>query len=282
MRIGEFEASLVSDGVFRMDGGAVFGVVPKPLWERLLPSDERNRVRLETNCLLVRCGTDVVLIEAGLGRKFSKKHRDIYAVSDEVTLEKSLRAVGVEPEAVTHVVLTHLHFDHCGGATRRDEHGRIVPTFPNARHCVQRAEWEAATRPTPATDRAYDRDNLEALEAEGLLDLVEGEVEVRPGIRAIPVPGHTRAHQIVRVASGGDALVFLGDLVPTTHHVRTHYNTAYDLNLEATMLRKVALLEEACREGWRLVFYHDTDVPVGTVEKDTSGHFLVKPLEADA
>jgi hypothetical protein len=155
MRVGEFEVGIVSDGEFRIDGGAMFGVVPKPLWERLLEPDERNRVRMGTNCLLVRRGRDVVLVEAGLGRKLSKKQREIYAVSDEVTLEKSLRAAGVEPAAVTHVVLTHLHFDHCGGATGLDSEGRIVPTFPNARHFVQRVEWKAAVRPTAATDAAY-------------------------------------------------------------------------------------------------------------------------------
>jgi len=281
IQVGEFGISLVSDGVFRVDGGAMFGVVPKPLWQRLIAPDEQNRVLLGTNCLLLRSGRDAVLIEAGLGRKLSKKKRDIYAVTDAVTLEASLRAAKTEPEAVTHVVLTHLHFDHCGGATKRDKTGRIVPTFPHARHYVQRVEWEAATRLTPATDTAYERENFDALEANGLLELVDGEAEIRRGIRAVAVPGHTRAHQIVRVESGGTVLVFLGDLIPTTHHVRTHYNTAYDLNVEATMLNKVALLDEACREGWRLVFYHDADVPIGTVDKDALGRFVVTPFAPD-
>ncbi len=281
MRVGEFEVCIVSDGEFWVDGGAMFGVVPKPLWERLLKPDERNRVRMATNCLLVRHGQDAVLIEAGLGRKFSKKHRGIYAVSDEVTLENSLRAAGIEPEEVTHVVLTHLHFDHCGGATRRDDEGRIVPTFPNARHSIQRGEWEAATRVTPATDTAYDLDNLRPIEAGGLLELIDGDVEVRPGIHTEVIAGHTHSHQIVRVESGGEVLVFVGDLIPTTHHIRTHYNAAYDLSAEENMLNKVAFLEQACRQGWRLHFYHDAEVPLATVQKNSLGHFVAKPLEIE-
>ena len=278
MRVGEFEVGIVSDGEFRIDGGAMFGVVPKPLWERLLEPDERNRVRMGTNCLLVRRGRDVVLVEAGLGRKFSEKQREIYAVSDEVTLAQSLRAAGVEPAAVTHVVLTHLHFDHCGGATGRDSEGRIVPTFPNARHFVQRGEWKAAVRPTAATDAAYGADNLDALERYGRLKLLDGDTEIRPGIRAEVVPGHTHAHQIVRVESGGEVLVFPGDLIPTTHHVRTHYNAAYDLSAEENKLNKVGFLERAQRAGWRLVFYHDVEVPIATVEKDSSGRFVARPV----
>jgi glyoxylase-like metal-dependent hydrolase (beta-lactamase superfamily II) len=279
MRIGEFEVIIVSDGEFRVDGGTMFGVVPRPLWERLLPPDSRNRIRMGTNCVLARRGKDVVLIEAGIGRKLSKKQREIYAVTDEVTLEKSLRAAGVEPEQVTHVVLTHLHFDHCGGATKLDESGRIVPTFPNAHHYIQRGEWKAATHLTPATDAAYELDNLKGLEGCGLVKLIEGDTEIRPGIRAEVIPGHTHSHQVVRVKSGGEVLVFPGDLVPTSHHVRTHYNAAYDLNAEENMLNKAAFLERAAREGWRLVFYHDPEVAIGTVEENAPGRFAVEPLE---
>jgi len=278
MRVGEFEVRIVSDGEFRIDGGAMFGVVPKPLWERLLEPDERNRVRMATNCLLVRRGRDVVVIEAGLGRKLSRKRREIYAVSDEVRLETSLRAAGVEPAAVTDVVLTHLHFDHCGGATRRDSEGRVVPTFPNARHFVQRVEWKAARRPTPATDTSYEADNLDALERYGRLKLIDGDAEVCHGVHVEVVPGHTHAHQVVRVESGGEVLVFPGDLIPTTHHMRTHYNAAYDLNAEENTLNKVRFLERAQRDRWRLVFYHDVEVPVATVEKDSLGRFVARPV----
>jgi glyoxylase-like metal-dependent hydrolase (beta-lactamase superfamily II) len=277
MRVGEFEVSIVSDGEFRIDGGAMFGVVPKVLWARLLEPDERNRVAMATNCLLVRRDKDVVLVEAGLGRKLSKKEREIYAVTDAVTLEKSLRAAGVEPEAVTHVVLTHLHFDHCGGATKRDDEGRIVPTFPNARHCIQRGEWKAATHQTPATDAAYELDNLRGLEGYGLLKLLDGEAEIRPGIRAEVIAGHTHAHQVVRISSGGEVVVFVGDLIPTSHHVRIRYNAAYDLNAEENMLNKTAFLEQAQRRGWRLLFYHDVRVPLATVEKDSLGRFVAVP-----
>ena len=280
MRIGEFEAMIVSDGEFRVDGGAMFGVVPRVLWERLTQPDALNRIRMATNCLLVRRGADVVLIEAGIGRKLSKKHREIYAVTDEVTLEKSLRAAGVEPEQVTHVVLTHLHFDHCGAATKRDDEGRIVPMFPNARHCIQRAEWKAAMRPTPATETAYDLDNVQGLEGRGLVKLIDGDTEIVPGVRAHVVAGHTHAHQVVHVRSGGETLVFPGDLIPTSYHVRARYSAAYDLNAEENTVNKIAFLERAAREGWRIVFYHDPEVPVATVEKDSTGHFVVKPVAA--
>jgi glyoxylase-like metal-dependent hydrolase (beta-lactamase superfamily II) len=279
MRIGEFEVTIVSDGEFRVDGGAMFGVVPRPLWERLLPPDSRNRIRMGTNCVLARRGADLVLIEAGLGRKLSKKHREIYAVSDEVTLEGSLRAAGVEPAEVTHVVLTHLHFDHCGGATRRDETGCIVPTFPNARHWVQRGEWEAAMHPTPATENAYGLEDLAPLEEAGLLELIDGGAQIVPGVRVEVIAGHTRSHQVVRVDSGGHTLVFAGDLVPTSHHARARYNAAYDLNAEENTLNKAAFLERAAREGWRLVFYHDPEEAIGTVESQAPGNFRVTPVE---
>jgi glyoxylase-like metal-dependent hydrolase (beta-lactamase superfamily II) len=258
----------------------MFGVVPKPLWERLAKPDSLNRIRMGTNCVLARRGTDVVLIEAGLGRKLSKKYREIYAVTDEVTLDKSLRAAGVEPEQVTHVVLTHLHFDHCGGATKRDDAGRIVPTFPNARHYIQRGEWKAAMRPTPATENAYELDSLQGLEGHGVVKLVDGHTEIVPGVRAQVVAGHTHAHQVVYVKSGGDVLVFPGDLIPATYHVRSRYNAAYDLNAEENTLNKAAFLERAAREGWRIVFYHDPEVAVATVEKDSLGHFAVRPVGA--
>jgi len=281
MRVGEFEISIVSDGEFRVDGGAIFGVVPKPLWERLLKPDGQNRVQLGTNCLLVRRGEDAVLIEAGIGRKFSQKSREIYAVSDEATLEESVCAAGVEPGEVTHVVLTHLHFDHCGGATKRDEQGRGVPVFPNARHCIQRGEWDAAMNATPATDTAYDLDNVRPLDEHGVVELIDGDTEIVPGVRAEVIAGHTHAHQVVRVESGGEVLVFSGDLVPTTWHVRTHYNAAYDLNAEENMLNKAAFLDEACGQGWYVAFYHDPVVSVGLIEQASLGQFAVKPVVSD-
>jgi glyoxylase-like metal-dependent hydrolase (beta-lactamase superfamily II) len=279
MRIGEFQVDVVSDGDFWMDGGGMFGVVPKPLWERLMPPDERNRVRLATNCLLVRRGGDVVLIEAGMGRKFSKKYRDIYGLTDEVTLEQSLRAAGVEPADVTHVVLTHLHFDHCGAAAVRNADGAVVPAFPNARHIIQRAEWEEALNPSAATDTSYDQSLLRPLDEAGLVELVDGETDVVPGVRTEPVTGHTPSHQVVRIESGGRVLVFVGDLIPSSHHVRTHYNAAYDMHTAENLLNKLAFLDQACEGGWLLCFYHDPDVAVATVEKTAERRFTVKPVE---
>ncbi|MBN1916545.1 MAG: MBL fold metallo-hydrolase [Verrucomicrobia bacterium] len=278
MKIGEFDACTVSDGDFWMDGGAMFGVVPKPLWQRLMPPDERNRIRLATNCLLVRRGGDIVLVEAGLGRRFAKKHREIYGITDDVTLDTSLRAAGVEPEAVTHVVLTHLHFDHCGAATVRTDAG-IVPAFPNARHIVQRREWEEALHPSAATDTSYDQSLLLPLDEAGLVDLVDGDVEIVPGIRTEIVSGHTPTHQVVHIESGGDVLVFVSDLMPTSYHVRTHYNAAYDMHTAENLLNKLAFLDRAAAGGWRLFFYHDPEVVVATVEKTANGRFAVTPLD---
>jgi len=280
VRFGEFDISIVSDGDLWMDGGAMFGVVPRPLWERLMAPDERNRVRLETNCLLARRGEDVLLIEAGIGRKFSKKRREIYGLSDEVTLESSLRAVGVEADAVTDVVLTHLHFDHCGAATARGNNGDVVPTFPNARHWIQRTEWEEATNPTPATDTSYDIELLAPLEAAGLVKLLDGDAEIRPAVRVEVIGGHTRSHQVVRIESRGHELVFVGDLIPTSHHLRTHYNAAYDLNAEENMLNKRAFLDRACEHGWRLHFYHDPQVAQALVVRNAGGRFVAEPVEA--
>ena len=211
-----------------------------------------------------------------------------------MTLEQSLRAVGVEPKDVTHVVLTHLHFDHCGAATVRNDDGAVVPAFPNARHIIQRAEWEEALDPSPATNTSYDQEllamrkatyvmgktgMLAPLDAAGLVDLVDGDAQIVPRVRTEIIGGHTPSHQIVRIESSDKALVFVGDLIPTSHHVRAHYNAAYDMHTAENLLNKLAFLDRACESGWLLHFYHDPDVAVATVEKTAEHRFTVMPVE---
>ncbi|MEO0078237.1 MAG: MBL fold metallo-hydrolase, partial [candidate division WOR-3 bacterium] len=192
MRIGDFDLYSLSDGFFGLDGGAMFGVVPRPLWEKTNPPDDRNRIRLALRPLLIVAGPNRVLVDTGIGNKWDIKGRDIYRIEKTETLDGSLARLRLTPEDITHVVLTHLHFDHAGGATRLDSNGQSVPSFPNARYLIQRTEWEDAVRPNRRSRAAYLPENFLPLEEAGLLQLVNGTTEVMPGIELLHVGGHTR------------------------------------------------------------------------------------------
>lgn len=267
VRLGHFELMALSDGYFRLDGGSMFGVIPKPLWEKHKPADERNRIHLGLNCLLVRTPDELVLIEAGLGDKLSEREAGIYGLERGSGLLGSLREQGFEPEEVDCVVLTHLHLDHCGWATR-EEDGRLLPTFPRARYVVQAREWEAAHGPDQRSRPSYDRRNFEALEPGGRLFLAEGDGEVSPGVRVRLTGGHTSGHQAAFIESGGERCVFLGDLVPTFAHLRAHWHMGWDLFPLELMEAKQELLEEARIHHDLLFFTHEDTGPFARLEEN--------------
>jgi glyoxylase-like metal-dependent hydrolase (beta-lactamase superfamily II) len=267
MRLGNMEVRIVSGGRFRLDGGGMFGVVPKPLWSRLFPADERNRIGLETNCVLVRAGEEVVLIDTGNGSKLSAKERDIFDLPEGNPLLENLAAAGVRPEEVTVVLLTHLHLDHCGGATHL-EGDLAVPSFPHARFVVQRQEWEDALRNRSHMRVSYRLENLEPLQRSGRLDLLDGDTEVVPGVSVHVTGGHTRAHQCVFLRSGGETGVFLADICPTTAHLRPAYNMGYDMSPYETMQAKAGLLDRAAREGWLVLFDHEPERPIVRLSRE--------------
>jgi glyoxylase-like metal-dependent hydrolase (beta-lactamase superfamily II) len=269
MLFGDYRVEIVPDGEFRLDGGAMFGVVPRALWSRHAPPDEENRVRLNANCLFVDTGTERVLVETGMGDKWSAKHARMYAVGRERPLAESVREIaGCAPEDVTVVVNTHLHFDHAGGNTTLDADGRAVPAFPNARYFVSRSEFEHAERPHERDRASYLAENWRPLAESGQLELKDDDYEVVPGLRMETVAGHSRTMQCWRLERGGRTLFGFADLVPTRAHVPAAWVMGYDLFPVETVEAKKRLLPQAAREGWLCLFYHDADAPLGRVVEE--------------
>jgi glyoxylase-like metal-dependent hydrolase (beta-lactamase superfamily II) len=280
-RVGRLTCHALEGGRLRLDGGAMFGVVPRPLWERRITPDERNRIPMAMRCLLIEHDAGLVLVDTGLGNKEGLKFKDIYGVENEgrdgaTRLEDALGAVGHRPEDVRWVINTHLHFDHAGGNTARDAGGHVGLSFPRARYVVQRGELEFARHTNERTAASYLSANFEAVP----FDLVAGEAELLPGIRCLPTPGHVPYHQSVLVESGGERACFLADLVPTSAHLPLPWIMAYDLEPLVTLESRRRLYTRAEAEGWLLVFEHDPAVAAGRLGRDAKGFGLVEPLQA--
>jgi len=279
MKLGDLTITLVNGGNFRLDGGAMHGVVPKTIWSRLTSCDEHNRCQYSTNCLLVEDSHGRrTLIETGNGEKFSPKERDIYGIDHDHNVETQLRALGVEPESIDLVIMSHLHFDHSGGTTRR-RGDTVEPVFSRARHVVQKQHSHDATHPHERNRASYLPENFAPLEAAGLLQLVDGETEVAPGIRVVPTPGHTRGHQSVLLGASdeksADKLLFLGDVVPTAVHVRLPFIMAYDLDVVGTLESKRRVLTKALEDRWLVAFGHDLTIAAGRLGLDAKGQLTV-------
>jgi glyoxylase-like metal-dependent hydrolase (beta-lactamase superfamily II) len=280
MRFGDLRLDLVRGPGFRLDGGAMFGVVPKVLWERRFPADEKNRIRLATNCLLVRGSGFTALIESGLGEKWDPKERDRFAIDDRTTVLRGLTELGVRPEDVDALILSHLHFDHAGGATRLDAAGGAVPAFENATVYVQAAELDHARSPNERDRASYRPDDWEPCARAGKLEAVTGEVEVRPGVTVVPVRGHNAGMQAIRVESRGNVAFYFADALPTTAHVPIPWIMAYDLYPVDLVENKRRLLARAVSEGWLCVFEHDPEVPWGRIVEEGGGARRVEPFES--
>ena len=249
MKLGKFELQILSDGSFALDGGQMFGVVPKPLWERKIAADSRNRVRLGLNCLLVRTGQHNVLIETGIGEKFAPKYADIYGIEKTTTLLTELGKAGLKPEDIDVVINTHLHFDHCGWNTRRED-GKVRATFTRARYFIQQGEWEHALHPTERDTASYVTEFFRPAEAQ--TEFVEGTQEIVPGIRVEVAPGHTRHMQCVWIESEGQRACYIGDLVPTTAHLPYPWIMAFDLYPMETLANKHRLLPQLAAQDNQL------------------------------
>lgn len=269
MKVGEFRADVISDGVLWLDGGAMFGVVPKSLWSRTIPVDDQNRVPLETSCLLVRGQGTTVLIETGMGRDYSEKQHQFYNFDFSRSLLDGLSAQGVAPEDIDVIIQTHLHFDHCGMLAVRGVTGAWTPTFPRAEVFVQKGEWEAAHNPDPRSAPSYlPHDFYKSIADTGRLRLVEGSPEILPGITVRQWGGHTRHHQAVEIRSGGDTLIYAGDFIPMTRHINLAYSMGYDMFPITTLRHKEEFLPQAAAGGWLVVFEHDPDTPVARIVAD--------------
>lgn len=281
-KIGPYTLYTMETGRFALDGGAMFGIVPKPLWERRIAPDARNRIPLNMRCLLLEGNGRLILIDNGLGEKYDEKFGEIYAVDYEhAHLGRSLMEAGFSENDVTDVILTHLHFDHCGGSTKRTEGGRFDLTFKNARHYVQRKHWQWACSPNPREEASFLRENLDPLEASGQLELLDGEGEVFPGIEVITVNGHTESQQLVKISDHERTLVFVADLLPTAAHARSVWIMAYDVRPLVTLEEKQSFLERAVKGGWHFFFEHDPKVVVGTPERTERGIEILRVRHLD-
>jgi glyoxylase-like metal-dependent hydrolase (beta-lactamase superfamily II) len=264
MRLGDIEIRHIHSGTFYLDGGAMFGVVPKPLWEKKSPPDSRNRIRLAANSLLVRAANKNILIETGNGTKWTPKLRDIYAIDEGDPLTQNLATAGVSPSQVDLVINTHLHFDHAGGNTKLlDDHP--VPSFANAQYIVQADEFAHAANPTERDRASYFEDDFLPMQQSGQWKLVSGDTEILPGISVVRIPGHNASIHAVKFTGGGKTLFFVADLFPTRHHLPLAWIMAYDLYPLQTLETKRKWMRTIVEDGWIVVFGHDPDVPAATL-----------------
>ncbi len=257
MKVGSYTVTVVQAERFRLDGGGMFGVVPKALWSRDHPADDRNRIEMVARCLLVRGEGRVVLLDTGMGGDWSDRERDVYAIEgDGRSIVAALGRAGVRPSDVTDVVLTHLHFDHAGGGVTR-EGRRSRPTFPRARYHVQREQHRWALNPTSRDRRSFRPSDFTPLEEAGCLELVEGRAEIAPGIEVIPTQGHTAGHQVVRIGDERESVLYCGDFLPLASHLPEPWVMSFDLHPLTTMKEKRTLLGQAADGQWLLVLEHD-------------------------
>jgi glyoxylase-like metal-dependent hydrolase (beta-lactamase superfamily II) len=266
MHLGELEVRYLHGGNFFLDGGAMFGVVPKPLWEKKSPPDNRNRIRLAANSLLVRTQNKYILIETGNGTKWTAKLRDIYGIQEGDPLVDNLGSQGVGPDQIDLVINTHLHFDHAGGNTKL-VNDKAVPTFPNAKYIVQAAEIAHAANPTERDRASYFEEHFLPIQQTGQWHALAGEAEIIPGISTIAIPGHNADIQAIKLAGGGKTVFFVADLFPTRHHLSLPWIMAYDLYPLQTLETKRKWLQTIVQENWIVVFGHDPDIPAATLHE---------------
>ena len=274
IQIGGFTVAFLSDGLWRNDGGCMFGVVPRELWKRDYPPDEQNRIRLNLTCPLIINGRDAILVDTGIGNRLSDVERKIFAHGDGWLLDH-LKALGMEPGDITHVIASHLHFDHCGGIVRRRDSGVLEKSFPRARFIVQKGELAIADHSSNERLRAAYRHTAEILTTmRESIEAIEGDAEIVPGVRAVVTGGHTHDHQAAIVSDGGENFIHLADIVPTRSHMRGPWNQAYDLDAMRTMEQKAHYLRLAVERGWWLSFAHD-DLAFAAKVRNDSGRLIL-------
>lgn len=279
VQIGDLTVTILDGGHLWLDGGAMFGIIPKPLWSRLVKVDDSNRVPLAMTCFLVETKDSRVLVESGAGdrSKYDPKEQDIFKFADHSIVD-SLAAIGIERESIDYLILTHLHFDHAGGGTISDGCDGYRVTFPNAKYVIQRGEWEDAVNGYAVMTGTYRKENLAPLETAGVLSLVDGEAEIVPGISVRPFPGHTRHQQGVVFQDGGDRIVLPADLMPTSAHAGLRYNMAYDLLPYENMRNKKNLLDDVSAANWKLFLGQDPNSALWKVSEDDRGRYSLSPV----
>lgn len=280
MDIGKIQIFSLTDGIIRLDGGAMFGVVPKVLWEKTNPSDEKNRITLSMNCLLIMAGGKNILVDTGIGDKYANRRKFVntYGIERDAGLDGMLKSHGLAREDIDIVINTHLHFDHAGGNTTQTSEGKTVPTFPKARYIVQRGEFDAALNAGERMKASYLEENYVPVEDAGQWEFLNGSAEIVEGVSVEVTPGHTRHHQVVVVESEGKKGVYLGDLIPTVSHIPLPYNMAFDTHPLENIESKRIILDRAAQENEILIFEHDPFVKMGYCRKINNKYVFEKLL----
>ena len=276
LTLGDIEFIILSDGTYRLDGGAMFGVVPKTLWEKRIQADERNRIRLGLNSLLIRDGKRRVLVETGIGPKLNEKSREIH--QNQMLLLESFKQAGISPDEIDIVINTHLHFDHCGWNTHYDNDGKPVPTFPNAVYYAQQGELDHAHEQHERDRVSYLTDNYDPLVDSGQMRLLHGNAEIAPGISVEVYAGHTRDLQAVNIRAGDKTVCYISDLIPTSHHTDPTWVMGYDLYPLDSINNRHRFYKRAIPEKWLVVFTHDHEVPWAYVEIGEKGKPVARPV----
>ncbi len=278
MQLGNFQLDIISDGTLRLDGGAMFGIVPKTIWEKVAIPDEKNRILVGLNCLLVRTPQHNILIDTGVGEKWTEKQSSIYAISHPPTILSSLETLGLSANDITIVINTHLHFDHAGGNTYFDSDKRIHPTFPKASYYIQKTEYEHALNPHERDKASYLKENWEVLVENNQLHFTQETQEIVPGVTVFRVPGHNLDTQLIKITHGDTTVVFLADIIPTIAHLPIAWVMGYDLYPVELMEQKKILLAQAASQNWICIFEHETKIPAGRIiEKQNT--YQVVPIE---
>lgn len=281
LSLGSTKIYGLRDGYFYLDGGAMFGVVPKVLWQKFFPADDENRIKLGLNSLLIETDDKRILVETGIGANLRPRMAAYYSLERDPGLVQSIRDLDIEPEKIDYVINTHLHFDHCGGNTVLNEAGEFVPTFPNARYVIQKCEWEHGINPSARDKPSYISDNFLPLQSHHQLWLVEGDTSITNGVEVVMAAGHTSCHQCVKIVSEGQTVFFLGDMIPTAAHVGLPYIMSYDLYPMETLQNKERYLEQAIQEDWTVAFNHDPEHYFGKIAK-VNGKYKFQTLEAES
>jgi glyoxylase-like metal-dependent hydrolase (beta-lactamase superfamily II) len=277
IQIGDFSLTPLTDGNFRLDGGAMFGVVPKPLWSKRAPADDKNRIAMGMRPLLVQHNGLQILIDAGCGDKMSEKEAGIYGFDRAFNLTHSLAANGLTAADIDIVIASHLHFDHAGGFTERVGDGPVVPRFPNARYWIRRAEYDDATHPHERNRASYFLENFVPLVDSGVVTFNDEDTEILPGISVVRTGGHTMHHQLIKMESGGRTAIFAADLIPTTAHIDEPWIMAYDLYPMDTLAFKRSFVREAIEKEYVILFEHDPLIAAGIIRED-GGRKTVEPI----
>ncbi len=270
MKIGKYNLRIINSGFFGLDGGAMFGIIPKVLWEKTNPPDDANRIKLATRHLLLESASKKIIIDIGMGTKWDEKLKKIYAVDENHSMKQALNEADLKFEDITDVILTHLHFDHSGGSTKSAD-GQFIPTFPNAKYYVQKEQFEWAMNPSEKDRGSFVKNDFVPLAEEGVLNFINGNEQFDDEIEFIVTNGHTFGQQLVKISDSSNTILQCADLVPTISHIPVPYLMGYDIQPLITVKEKNEILPKAVKENWKLFFGHDPEVAFATVKKTDKG-----------